>query len=331
VLEDTIVRCLAFRREDRIATALEVIRNVAASVENGEGKMGFFAPKLIEDVALSPTAPTISESGVAATKWSQAAHSAIRRSRRQALTMFFVGATVGSVVVGSLTALAMRGADESDSTAVAIAIEDHSKDRSTSSVTARDPVAPRAPAVGTLAHSQVPAPELAATQRAPSTTEPAIRDEPAISKPAPELVAAQRVSITTEPAAAKAPTPTKPSAIEPVPSKPAAPTRPTPAHPATNTSTRPTEATTRAAAARSSSEATSASTEVWLSVRVKGIAEVSIDGDTPGTAPRRKRVRVGVHHVVMTGYPDDSEQQQRKEFDVNVTAGKEETIIYGTW
>jgi hypothetical protein len=42
-------------------------------------------------------------------------------------------------------------------------------------------------------------------------------------------------------------------------------------------------------------------------------------------------VRVGVHHVVMTGYTDGSEQQQRKEFDVAVSAGKEETIIYKSW
>jgi hypothetical protein len=70
---------------------------------------------------------------------------------------------------------------------------------------------------------------------------------------------------------------------------------------------------------------------VWLSVRVKGFADVSIDGDAPGTSPRRKRVRVGVHHVVMMGYADGSEQQQRKEFDVTVPAGKEETIIYKTW
>jgi hypothetical protein len=33
----------------------------------------------------------------------------------------------------------------------------------------------------------------------------------------------------------------------------------------------------------------------------------------------------------MTGYPDGSEQQQRKEFDVTVPAGKEETIISRTW
>ena len=60
-------------------------------------------------------------------------------------------------------------------------------------------------------------------------------------------------------------------------------------------------------------------------------AQVSIDGDQASMSPKRKRVRVGMHHVVMTGYPDGSETQKRKEFDVNVPAGRDETIIYKTW
>jgi hypothetical protein len=48
-------------------------------------------------------------------------------------------------------------------------------------------------------------------------------------------------------------------------------------------------------------------------------------------SPKRKRVQVGVHHVLMTGYPAGSETEQRREFDVNVPAGKDETIIYKTW
>ena len=72
--------------------------------------------------------------------------------------------------------------------------------------------------------------------------------------------------------------------------------------------------------------------EVWLILRIKGgFAEISIDGDKPSTSPRRKRVPVGVHHVVMTGYPDGSETERHKEFDVIVPAGKDETIIYKTW
>lgn len=72
--------------------------------------------------------------------------------------------------------------------------------------------------------------------------------------------------------------------------------------------------------------------EVWLSIRIKGgFAEISIDGDKPSTSPRRKRVQVGAHHVVMTGYPEGSETEKRKEFDVTVPAGKDETIIYKTW
>ena len=106
VLEDTIVKCLAFRREDRFATAVEVIRNIAAGVENGEAKMGFFAPHLIEDVALGPTANTVSASvGPALTKYAQAAHSAIRRTRRRALLMFLAGGVVGSVAVGTTMTL----------------------------------------------------------------------------------------------------------------------------------------------------------------------------------------------------------------------------------
>jgi hypothetical protein len=65
---------------------------------------------------------------------------------------------------------------------------------------------------------------------------------------------------------------------------------------------------------------------------VKGaFAQVSIDGDKPSMSPKRKRVQVGTHHVVMTGYPAGSETEQRREFDVNVPAGKDETIIYKTW
>jgi hypothetical protein len=71
--------------------------------------------------------------------------------------------------------------------------------------------------------------------------------------------------------------------------------------------------------------------EVSLIIRVKGFAAVSIDGDEPSASPRRKRVKVGTHHVVMTGYPDGSEDKKTKEFDVNVPAGRDETIIYKTW
>jgi hypothetical protein len=63
---------------------------------------------------------------------------------------------------------------------------------------------------------------------------------------------------------------------------------------------------------------------------VKGFAAVSIDGDEPSASPRRKRVQGGVHHVVMTGYPDGSEDKKTKEFDVHVPAGKE-TIISKAW
>jgi hypothetical protein len=69
-----------------------------------------------------------------------------------------------------------------------------------------------------------------------------------------------------------------------------------------------------------------------LVIRVKGaFAEVSIDGDRPSTSPKRKRVKVGVHHVAMKGFPDGSETEKREEFDVNVAAGKDETIISKTW
>lgn len=71
--------------------------------------------------------------------------------------------------------------------------------------------------------------------------------------------------------------------------------------------------------------------EVMLVIRVRGFAKVSIDGDEPSASPRRKRVQVGMHHVVMSGYPDGSEQRQTKEFDVNVPAGRPEIVVHRTW
>jgi hypothetical protein len=68
-----------------------------------------------------------------------------------------------------------------------------------------------------------------------------------------------------------------------------------------------------------------------LIIRVKGFATVSIDGDESKPSPRRKRVQPGAHHVVMTGYPDGSEEKQTKEFDVNAPAGRDETIIHKSW
>jgi hypothetical protein len=77
--------------------------------------------------------------------------------------------------------------------------------------------------------------------------------------------------------------------------------------------------------------ATDIVSEVTLVIRVKGFAAVSIDGDEPSASPRRKRVQAGTHHVVMTGYPDGADEKKTKEFDVNVPAGREETIIHKTW
>ncbi len=71
--------------------------------------------------------------------------------------------------------------------------------------------------------------------------------------------------------------------------------------------------------------------EVTLVIRVRGFANVSIDGDEPSASPRRKRVKVGVHHVVMSGYPDGSEEKQTTEFDVNVPAGRPEIVVHKTW
>lgn len=97
----------------------------------------------------------------------------------------------------------------------------------------------------------------------------------------------------------------------------------TPPNPADSSPPSSRALTTRAAA--------DAVSEVTLVIRVKGFAAVSIDGDEPSASPRRKRVQAGTHHVVMTGYPDGADEKKTKEFDVNVPAGREETIIHKSW
>lgn len=110
------MRCLAFRRDDRIETALEAINSLADGLENGRSLMGFHAPILIEDIAVGPTANTISSAagGPAATLWSQEQSSIQRRQRsaqRRSLAMFIAGIAVGTIATGSIV-LAMRRADQ---------------------------------------------------------------------------------------------------------------------------------------------------------------------------------------------------------------------------
>jgi len=329
VWEYAIMKCLAFCREERFATAVEVIQHLAAGVENGEAKMGFFAPHLIEEVALAPTANTVSASGgPALTKYAQAAHSAIRRTRRRALSMFLAGLLVGSVAVGATMALITPvDASAPETNSSTITVEDHAKH------------APNELKPPTTAELKPPTtaelkPPTTAEFKPPATAE---LKPPATAEPKPPATAELKPPATAElkpPATAELKPPATaelkpPATAEP---KPPAPSEPKPKQAQTRLP-RSTEASQAAPTARTSTPRApnDGSAEVWLSVRVKGFAEVSIDDDTPGTSPRRKRVRVGVHHVVMTGFPDGSDQQQRKEFDVTVPAGKTETVIYKSW
>jgi len=377
--EQTTMRCLAFRREDRFQTALEAINNLADGLENGRSLMGFHAPILVEDVALGPTANTITSAagGPAAKVWTNAQSQMQQRERslqRRSLTMFIAGIAFGALATSAI-ALTMRTADEADAPRVAPAPTSPSNAtlaslRSTPTTTqaassseaptparpaassSAAPTTDRAPASANAAPSPArPAANSSATpttDRTPASSG-SVPPSPARTVPVeatPEVMVTPVVataggtvsplgtagSATTQPAAreAIAPTPripTSPPRSASTSSVDAAPSR------APTKSPRPVDVSTAATTSRTSppSDASNA-TEAWLSIRVKGFAEISIDGDAPGTSPRRKRVRPGVHHVVMTGYPDGSEKQQRKEFDVIVPPGKDDdTVIFKTW
>jgi serine/threonine-protein kinase len=332
-----IMRCLAHRREDRIQTVLELIHILAGAIENGEATMGFFAPSLVTTIAAAPTANTISQSGggPARTLWSRA-HSAIQQrksstssSRRRSWAMLVAGVAIGTVTTGAVTLMTRSASPEPD--APRIALDGREAARAATAQTVPD--APHiTPEAREVAHA-APVPTLTSDAAVASTvvSEPAaahtvahvdaaLEDAATIDAAAPELATSAARNATAPGLTTAAvrnsseTTVTKPLS----PSRPR-PTTPPPSEPPPN----------RAPTISSSSDSTS---EAWLSLRVKGaFAQVSIDGDKPSMSPKRKRVQVGMHHIVMTGYPAGSETEQRREFDVNVPAGRDETIIYRTW
>ncbi len=126
--ETVILACLAHRREDRIQSVKEVIHRLARAVPNGEGLMGFVAPRLIEN-KVAPTAITITDGiGPAATQWAtQWAGSGSNRSgrrrdvhRSRTLATLGLGALLGGGMVGILASL--RGGDASAVDAAPVAI-----------------------------------------------------------------------------------------------------------------------------------------------------------------------------------------------------------------
>ena len=340
-----IMRCLSHRREDRIQTILEVIHTLADAIANGRAKMGFFAPSLVTTIATAPTAKTLSRSagGAAGTLWSEA-HSAIqqgtskRPSPRRPWAMFVAGIAIGTVTTG-VVALTTRSAGPWPDTPH-ITVDEH--DAAHTARAAHTPTEPDAPRIAPEAHETAhaaPAPTLPGDAAVASTivSEPAvprtvahadaaIEDAATIDAAAPDVATSAHRNATAPEVAASAPQ----NSSETTATKPLSPTRPRPAAPRPTTPPPPAEPPpNRTPTTSLSSDSTS---EAWLSIRVKGgFAQVSIDGDKPGMSPKRKRVQVGVHHVVMTGYPAGSETEQRREFDVNVPAGKDETIIYKTW
>jgi eukaryotic-like serine/threonine-protein kinase len=357
VLDDTIMKCLAFRREDRFATAVEVVRNLAASVENGEAKMAFFAPHLVEEVALAPTANTVSASGgPALTKYAQAAHSAIRRTRRRALSMFVAGLLVGSIVAVGATMTLMSPVDASapETNSSTIAVEDHAKPappelKPPTQPELKPPTQPelKPPAQPELKPPTQPELKPPTQPELKQPTQPELKPptQPELKPPTqPELKPPTQPELKP-PTQPELKQPTQPELKQPTQPELKPSTQPEPApKPPSQAEPKPKQAQTRLPRSTEASQAAptvhaspprapndASNAEVWLSVRVKGFAEVSIDDDLPGTSPRRKRVRPGVHHVVITGFTDGSDQQQRKEFDVTVPAGKEETVIYKSW
>jgi eukaryotic-like serine/threonine-protein kinase len=346
VWNSTIMRCLSHRREDRIQTTLEVIHTLADAIENGRAKMGFFAPSLVTHVATGPTAATISQAagGPAVTLWSEA-HSQRKSpaqlpSQRRPWAVLVAGIVVGAVTTGAV-ALMTRGAGAGPD-ASHITVDEHEAAPTAPAPTGPDAphIAPREQAAHTASAATVPGHAAVASTIASEPAVPrtvarvgAAPDVATLHVTTPDIAASETrtgseaTSVTRSAGAAaatrnasedaaKKPAPsTKPRPITPPPSA----TPPIPPEPPPN----------RAPTSNSSSDATS---EAWLSIRVKGgFAQVSIDGDKPSMSPKRKRVQVGLHRVVMTGYPAGSETEQRREFDVNVPAGKDETIIYKTW
>jgi eukaryotic-like serine/threonine-protein kinase len=320
----TIMRCLAHRREDRIQTILEVIHNLAGAIENGEATMGFFAPSLVTSIATAPTANTISQSagGPARTLWSRA-HSAIQQrksstssSRRRSWAMFVAGVAIGTVTTGAVTRSASPEPD-----APRIALDGREAARAATAQTMPD--APHVtPEAREVAHA-APVPTVVSEPAAARTVahvDAALEDVATIDAAAPEFATSAARNAT----APGLTTPAVRNSSETTVTKPLSPSRPRPTTPPP-----PEPPPNRAPTISSSSDSTS---EAWLSLRVKGaFAQVSIDGDKPSMSPKRKRVQVGMHHIVMTGYPSGSETEQRREFDVNVPAGRDETIIYKTW
>jgi PEGA domain len=55
---------------------------------------------------------------------------------------------------------------------------------------------------------------------------------------------------------------------------------------------------------------------------VRPFAEVTVDGEHIGTTPRDMTVKLGTHHVLLTGHVNGADK--RDEFDINVT--KEMTV-----
>lgn len=344
-----IMRCLAHRREDRIQTVLELIHILAGAIENGEATMGFFAPSLITTIATAPTANTISQTGggPARTLWSQAQSRIQQRksssnlSRRRSWAMLVAGVAIGTVTTvttGAVALMTRSAGTEPDASHIA-------RDEHEAAHAAPTPTEPDAPRIVLETHEAAraaPAPRLPDDAAVASTivSEPAVARTVAHADTAIEVAAtidagaSNATSVPRNTTAPEVATSAARNATTPEITTPAVRNTTTPAtatKPLTPTRPRPTTPLPPSEPPPNRTPNDASNPEVWLSVRVKGFADVSIDGDAPGTSPRRKRVRVGVHHVVMMGYADGSEQQQRKEFDVTVPAGKEETIIYKTW
>jgi len=294
-LDSLIMSCIEPDRERRIQTIAEVMRHFALAIPNGQALLQFFAPRFIDKTA-APTAVTISESvGVAASQFVSAISLSANQERRGAIRRTVVAFAAGALLSGGAVALASRPGSRPASPADVV-------------VATIAPVAPPVVASPTM-------PALDATTPAPAAAMPARASATSSSIPISIALAPREATQLPTPPPPLDHAPTKPIPPHPIPS---APPRPADQSPTPNTTSRP--------------PGDLAPSEVWLIIRIKGgFAEISIDGDKPSTSPRRKRVPAGVHHVVMTGYPDGSDAEKRKEFDVTAPAGKDETIIYKTW
>jgi serine/threonine-protein kinase len=303
-LDDLVMACLAHDRDERIQSIDEVMRRFAEAIPTGLALLPYVAPRFVTKEA-APTADTISDGiGPALTKvvsnTSPSTYGERVAGKRVAGKRTVIAAALAGLVFGGA---AMTVVDRLGSSPEAPVLA-RSRDTGDASHPPQD---------NTRTLAEVPS--SAATGDASHAPQDNTRTLAEVPSSAATMAAS--ATIQSEAIAPKLPVPTRPIPSRPVPI-PLPPAEPPPnrtpgVHPA----------------AHPPSDSTS---EAWVSIRVKGaFAQVSIDGDQASMSPKRKRVRVGMHHVVMTGYPDGAETQQRKEFDVNVPPGRDETIIYKTW